>query len=847
LLPSGKILQSRYQLQGLIQSTLTFNLYIARDLHFSDKLWFIREIQSFSDDPFASAILSNHFQENSHYFSKLEHPGLAKIIDYFTEDKKNYFVMEYTSGQTLDQFLKNSNKTSEIQALAIGIQLAEVIEYLHNLRPKPVLLLNLNPSHIYIHSSGILLVEYGFSTALAHAGKIQYLLDDGEGYCSPEILQSKENVDNRTDIYSLGVILYQFLTGIDPEESVNFSSMRIKNPDASLQLDNLIKKAIKDKPGERYPSITHFKKEIIRMSKVKKKDGLQKFKLEKEPAENLSDYTIGSKLDAIRKNQKDNVFKDDLYDDRGDSKLDAIRKNQKDNVFKDDLYDDRGDSKLDAIRKNQKDNVFKDDLYDDSSISKNIDKVKSKMDTIVKEKSEKVSFIKEKISSIDFSKTVLFIIVCLGIIILFISVLLAMRLFKISSHVPDGNQNSDGGTSYKLKGIENYNSKHYVEAIEDLTKALSATPEDGLVSILLQNSYLGISGKPFYTIAVLAPLSGYSRKKGEELLRGISLAQIKINEREDFSSRGIMIRVEDDMSTISGAINAGTMLCKDSNNISAIIGPLISDQVKSISPIFNDNKLVCIAPTASCPGVDELGPYIFRLSGNSDMEAGMLGKFCIEQAGFSRIAIMYDETQAYSAGLAREFKDKATQLGGTVTADKIFSSDKTDFNMELSEVIKSYPDVLFFSGYHKEAAECSLALRGLGSNIQLVGGDALYTQELIDIGGKSVEGILFTSYFHPDYNNKTREFSKEFSDRFRLTPSARTALSYDSLMILARAINKSGSEGKSIRDYLLSLKKKPFEGVTGKTFFDLHGNSCRDLFLITVKDGKFILVNRLTF
>ena len=154
---------------------------------------------------------------------------------------------------------------------------------------------------------------------------------------------------------------------------------------------------------------------------------------------------------------------------------------------------------------------------------------------------------------------------------------------------------------------------------------------------------------------------------------------------------------------------------------------------------------------------------------------------------------------------------------------------------------------MFFSGYHKEAARCSLTLRELGSNIQLVGGDTLYTQELIDIGGKSVEGILFASYFHPDYNNITREFSKEFSDSFRVTPSARTALSYDSLMILTRAINMS--ESKPIRDYLLSLnsREKAYEGITGKTFFDSHGNCCRDLFLITVKNGKFILVSKLTF
>ena len=817
-MPSGKILQSRYQIQGLIEKTIIFSLYVAKDLHFSDKSWLIKEIDIFSQDPENATMLSKKFQEKVSYLARLEHPNLAKIIDYFIENKKNYLVMEYIEGQTLKQVLKSSMVFSENQVLVIGTQLSGVIEYLHNIKPTPLLLLNLNPSDIYLNASDILLLDYGLSPFLAQSGKVGYLLSDGKGYCAPEML--KEKADNRADIYSLGVILYQLLTALDPKEVETFTSIRIKNPEVSSHLDHLIKKATKINPDERQLSMNHFRKEIARIPRVKKKEVQIEDRVE-------VNYNMGSKFAVLMENQKKGISHDIFPDDR-----ESISYN------------------LDRIK-----SKIVPDEDDRESISYNLDRIKSKIVpdedyfepeiTTIEHISISMNKIKSRIKpEIKFKRfpKVIYLVLIIGMVI---AVILSL-VFKYASK---SNQiiTLTPANIYKVSAIDNYNNKKYVEAIENFTKALSIDPSDGLASILLQNSHLAINGKPVYTIGVIMPLSGYGQKKGEDTLRGIALAQMELNKREPFSSKGIEIIVEDDLSSISGAINATNVLCKN-KNVMAVIGPLNSDQLKSTSPIFNNNKVVCISPTAICPGVDDLGPYTFRMCGTCDLQANILTKFCIEQSGFSRIAIIYDATQDYSAGMARVFKDKTIEMGGSIIVEKSFLSENPDLTRELSEIIRYYPDVLFFSGYHKEAANTAITLRAMGSNLQIIGGNSLYTEELIEIGGKAVEGILFTSYFHPDYDDKTRSFTEEYRKTFRLLPSARAALIYDSIMLLADSINNKKIKQEEIRDYLLSLKskEKKFNGVTGKTSFDSYGNSCRDLFLITIKDSKFILVNKLT-
>jgi len=789
LVPSGRVLQSRYELQGLIERTQTFDLYIAKDLHFSGKLWFLKEMKLFMQEPFNKDI-SKKFQERASYLSRLDHNNLAKIVDYFIEDGRSHIVMEYTPGQSLKSMLKNSIAFSEAQTREIATHIGDAIDYLHNLRPKPVLLLNLNPSHIYLHKTGAILVEYGFSPFIAQLGMIQYLIDDGYGYCAPEMLKSKISVDNRTYLYSLNVILHHILTGLDPRENPELSSIRITNPDVSSQLDHLIKKCTEPVPSARLSSVSQFQKEILRIPKVKPQDKVKEGKVD-----------IGKHSSALRVKEKNNKDNDLI----GAKSMELRKK---------------------PVFKTQK-IVFDNERYDSFPEGKQKKKLEEKTRIDIK----------------NYIRPVFLILT--GLILLTLLSLFSQKIINTFTGRPSPTAISNGTSShvdYKSSGIEYYNNKDYIKAIENLTKAINQNPEDALAIVYRQNAYIAMSGSPLATVGIGSSLSGYNQSKGEDLLRGIALAQLKLNEE----GINIQILVEDDQSTISGALEVTDIFCNN-DEISAVIGYIQSDQAKTACPLYNSKKIVVITPVATCPGMDTLGPYSFRLSGVSNLQPDALARYCIKQAQFSKIAIMYDDTQDYSSGLTGMFKEKVLELGGTITVEETFLTDTIDFGHQIKNIIDQSPEVLFFSGYQKEAANVAVLLRENGSNLQIIGGDALYTTEIIDIGGEAVEGILFTTFFHSDYNNKTREFTKIFKNKFKVLPSARSALAYDALMMLAEGISGAGPGRDEIRNYLLSLngKQKAYDGITGETYFDKQGNSYRDIFLITVKDGNFILVCKL--
>jgi branched-chain amino acid transport system substrate-binding protein len=806
--PSGRTLQSRYQLQGLIENNLIFNLYIAKDLHFAGKSWLIKEMKIFSQDPITRNVLSKQFNEKASQLTRIENSNLPKIIDYFMEDGLNYMVMEYRQGQTLKSLMKNTPVLDENQVLEIGTQLAEIIEYLHNSRP-PVLLLNLNPSHIYVHSQGIYLIEYGFSPIIAQAGKVQYLLEVSEGYCAPEMLQPKVSADNKTDIYSLGVILHQLLTGSNPKDSLTVSSVKITNPDISDQFDNLIKKATKIKANERFPSIIHFKKEISRIPRSVKKEFNPKFQ---KPVQAKQSFTL-EKFATIVPERSSNIER------LPSSNLE--RKSSKSSGRFSTISDDAEIGRKSEALRSQGKPMFKTQRFVLN------DEIEENSNEIIIEKKKNTIDLK------SFSKIGLIIILIL-LIILGLTLIINM-IFNKNNQV-----NSNPVSNYKTVGIENYRNGNYVQAIENLTKAATTEPSDGLLNIYIQNSYLEINKTPYNNIGISVPLTGYISHNGEDIIRGIAFAQKKINGTENSTS--LNFTVEDDKSSMAGAIEVANLFC-NKPEIAAVIGNITSDLVKSTAPIYNSNKMVSISPTGICPDIPDLGNYIYRLSGKNDIETQTLVDFCIKQSGFSKIGIIYDETQDYSVAMSRIFKEKIIENKGSIIIEKTFTSGSSDFSYQINDIIKSNPDVLFCSGYYKDIANIAIQLRKSGSNIQLIGGDSLYTQDMINTGGTSVEGIIFTSTFYSDYNDKTREFTKEFFDTFRVLPSARAALAYDATMIISNVINQTGSDRNKIKDYMKTINNETngIEGITGKTFFDENGNSARDIFVLTVKNGKFII------
>ncbi len=132
--------------------------------------------------------------------------------------------------------------------------------------------------------------------------------------------------------------------------------------------------------------------------------------------------------------------------------------------------------------------------------------------------------------------------------------------------------------------------------------------------------------------------------------------------------------------------------------------------------------------------------------------------------------------------------------------------------------------------------------RQLGIQVPVFGGDGWESSKLIEIGGADVEGTYFSTHFSPEEKLPAVEnFVKKFQDKYHELPDGMAALGYDSAMILIEAIKRAGTtDGPKLREAIAATKDHP--GVTGKITLDEHRNAPKVAVVLTVKDGKFKLV-----
>jgi len=210
--------------------------------------------------------LFDRFQREAEIGRRLDHPGVMKVFP--TEDSNQvYMVMEWVDGELLRQLLQQERKLPLEQTVSIVLQICEVLEYVHK---HDVVHRDLKPENVMIDDLGrIKLIDFGIA-ASAGARRLTFAnfskTMGTPDYISPEQVKGKRG-DVRSDIYALGVMLYEMSTGALPFSGPNpFAVMNSRllnspvpprelNPEISPQLQETIYRALEREPKNRYASV----------------------------------------------------------------------------------------------------------------------------------------------------------------------------------------------------------------------------------------------------------------------------------------------------------------------------------------------------------------------------------------------------------------------------------------------------------------------------------------------------------------------------------------------------------------------------------------------------------------
>ena len=211
-------------------------------------------------------IAKTTFKKEIEFLSQLKHPQLPGVYGTFSQHGRDYLVMEYVDGETLEEIIeKKKGPLPEDDVLNWAIQLTDVLDYFHSQTEGPIVYRDLKPANIIITPVGTAkIVDLGIARRY-QPGKVTDTLRFGTpGYAAPEQFKGMGQSNPRTDIYGLGVIMYQLLTNHDPTVTpFKFPPLRSLNSKISEELEKIINRAIEKNPAGRYENMSAFKNTLL--------------------------------------------------------------------------------------------------------------------------------------------------------------------------------------------------------------------------------------------------------------------------------------------------------------------------------------------------------------------------------------------------------------------------------------------------------------------------------------------------------------------------------------------------------------------------------------------------------
>lgn len=243
------------------------------------------------------ALSIQRFQQEASAASNLNHPNIVKVYNVgSTASGLPFMTMDYLSGRSLSAVVKDVGRLEYAEALNIFVQLAGALAHAHE---KGVIHRDLKPSNIIVSSSGdesevVKIVDFGIAKLLSQDGQTQAkLTQTGDVFGSPHYMSPEQclggELDERSDIYSMGCLMYEVLTGRTPHQgestlhilhkhiSETPASFKSAAPQTNLpeQLEAIVFKCLERKREDRLPSMTILKKELARLYLLKDNNPLR--------------------------------------------------------------------------------------------------------------------------------------------------------------------------------------------------------------------------------------------------------------------------------------------------------------------------------------------------------------------------------------------------------------------------------------------------------------------------------------------------------------------------------------------------------------------------------------------
>jgi branched-chain amino acid transport system substrate-binding protein len=333
-------------------------------------------------------------------------------------------------------------------------------------------------------------------------------------------------------------------------------------------------------------------------------------------------------------------------------------------------------------------------------------------------------------------------------------------------------------------------------------------------------------------------LTGDAGIYGQAQKNGLELALAELNARGGVTYN---LRIEDDATDQRQGITVFERFI-DQDNVSAIIGPTLSNAAKVTDPIAQERGVPVLGISNTAAGITEIGDFVFR---NSLTEAAVIPQTVAkvkETLNPASVVVMYSNDDAFTESGYQAFSAALAEEGITVSQTLTFSKSDSDFRALLTEARNANPDAIVVSALIQAAIPLVTQARELGITVPIVGGNGFNAPKLMADAGAAAEGVIVGAAWNSASEGELNTaFQENFTRQFDNATDQFAAQAYTGLILLDHAVRAGCSgEREDIQENLAALRD--VDTALGTFSFDENRDAVHPAVVQIVRDGAFAVL-----
>ena len=337
-------------------------------------------------------------------------------------------------------------------------------------------------------------------------------------------------------------------------------------------------------------------------------------------------------------------------------------------------------------------------------------------------------------------------------------------------------------------------------------------------------------------IGFIGGLSDRNSDNGQSGLNGVTLAIEQFNRNGGVDGRLVELVAGDDAQKRETAEKSAQELVDA--KVEAVIGPFTSGMAEAIVPITGKAGIFQVSPTITSMAFHGKDDNLFRINRTTRDNAQDYAKV-MTGLGQRNIAVAYDtRNRNFTESWLNEFRTAiAAEHAAIAVAVPYESATDTDFAQVVGQMLAAKPDSLFFISGALDVARFAQAARTQAPKLPIGAAEWAATEQLIELGGEFVEGLLIVQNFdRDDQSPRYRDFAEAYFKRFQRPPGYSTVSAHDAATVVLDAL-KQRKRGETLKD--AALRAGPYQGLQQEIVFDANGDTRRRVYFRVIRRGSY--------